>query len=185
MMHVRPLIIASIALSLVACTSTPPAMPGPLSDMRLKSPRIITNSLLPVDYTCDGKEVSPPLAISKAPKGTQSFVLVADDPDAPSGLWIHWLVYNISPDVTEISEGTVPIGGVEGVTSTGETAYHGPCPPSGVHRYYFKLYALDTLLQFETPPDWATVEKAMGGHVLARAEIFARYERNAKLKMQN
>ncbi|MDD5026594.1 MAG: YbhB/YbcL family Raf kinase inhibitor-like protein [Candidatus Peribacteraceae bacterium] len=179
-MRTHPLIIiATLAFALVACgTVREDPLEGTVGKMRILSEHFVTNGPIPADVTCDGKDRSPAFTFSKVPEDTKSLVLVSYDPDSPSGLWVHWLIYNIDPTVSEVKEGTVPDSGLQGVTGWGDTSYRGPCPPSGVHRYYFQLYALDTTLPlFDAPPDWATVKKALKGHILERAEIFGRYER--------
>lgn len=133
------------------------------------------NELIPAKYTCDGENVSPPLRFGDIPSGAQSFVLINDDPDAPMGTWVHWVVYNIAPTVTDVPEGMIPAGGAEGKTSFGHPGYGGPCPPAGTHRYIFKLYALDTIVRFAETPTAEELEYAMQGHILARAELVGLY----------
>lgn len=135
------------------------------------------NAQIPAKYTCDGENVNPLLAISGAPETTQSFVLIVDDPDAPMGTWDHWVVWNIPPVITEIAESNVPHGAVQGTTSFDDQKYGGPCPPSGTHRYFFKLYALDTMLQLPPSSRKAVVEAAMQGHILEKAELIGLYSR--------
>jgi Raf kinase inhibitor-like YbhB/YbcL family protein len=135
-------------------------------------------SFLPADYTCDGKNISPPLSIKAVPKETQSIVLILEDPDAPGGVFDHWIVYNIPPDTITIEEGSTP--GTETLNSSGRKGYMGPCPPSGTHHYVFKVYALDTLLDFEEEPTKRKIEKAMEGHILAKGEMTTVYNRNNK-----
>lgn len=139
---------------------------------------------IPSTYTCDGDDVSPPLAWSGAPAGTRSFVLIVDDPDAPDPraprmVWVHWVVYNLPPDSTSLDEGVrhLPHGAKLGITDFRKTAYGGPCPPIGKHRYYFKLYALDTELPDLGKASKAQVEKAMSGHVLGEAQLMGTYQR--------
>lgn len=140
---------------------------------------------MPATYTCEGKGMSPPLAWSDAPPGTQSFVLIMDDPDAPDPaapkrVWVHWLVYNIPPDAAGLPEGVahsrLPPGTKEGMNDSGRTGYSGPCPPIGEHRYVHKLYALDTVLPDLRQPHKAKLEQAMQGHVLASAELVGKYK---------
>ncbi len=135
---------------------------------------------LPKQYTCNGKDISPPIAISGAPEGTQSFVLIMDDPDAPSGTWLHWLVYNLPANTTEIAEKSSkkPVwddGTMQGKNSWDEARYGGACPPDGEHRYFFKLYALDTKLDLKKKARLGKVKKAMKGHILAETVIMAKY----------
>lgn len=146
--------------------------------MKIESSAFTNNTAIPKKYTCDGKNVNPPLSVSAVPKGTKSLAIIVDDPDAPVGLWVHWTVWNISLSTKSISENSVPKGGVEGVTSFGRPGYGGPCPPDGEHRYFFKLYALDTELNLSPEADKEMLEEAMVGHILDKAEFVGRYERS-------
>jgi hypothetical protein len=132
------------------------------------------NGYIPAKYTCDGENVNPPLNIRGFPKETKSLVLIVDDPDAPMGTWDHWVVWNISPRET-IKENTVP--GTEGLNDFRKHSYGGPCPPSGTHRYFFKVYALDTMLELSPNSKKRDVEKAMIGHMLSKGEIVGLYRR--------
>ncbi len=145
--------------------------------MRIESPAFQHNGVIPAKYTCDGDNVSPPLVFYDVPKEAQSMALVVDDPDAPRGLWVHWTVWNISPDTKEIAENSVPQGVVEGVTSFGGSGWGGPCPPSGTHRYFFRLYALDMRLELDTDTDKTDLEAAMISHVIASAELIGLYSK--------
>ncbi|MBP8985960.1 MAG: YbhB/YbcL family Raf kinase inhibitor-like protein [Syntrophobacterales bacterium] len=150
--------------------------------MEITSPAFKSGGMIPQRYTCDGDDVSPPLEWRDAPKNTQAFALICDDPDAPMGTWVHWVVYDLPAHVTKLAEGLpadrqLENGGKHGTTSARSLGYHGPCPPSGVHRYFFKLYALDG--PTDLPPG-ATKERllaAMKGHILAEAELMGRYKR--------
>jgi hypothetical protein len=138
---------------------------------------------IPSLYTCDGKDISPPLEWKDAPAGTKSFALICDDPDAPAGTWVHWVIYNIPPGATALREGMpkdakLPDGSLHGVNDFGRTGYGGPCPPSGTHRYYFKLYALDSTLLLPPKASKQRVEEAMEGHLLAQAELMGTYRRS-------
>jgi Raf kinase inhibitor-like YbhB/YbcL family protein len=145
--------------------------------MTLLSSAFEYNKKIPSRYTCDGENVSPPLMIGGIPAGAKSLALIVDDPDAPAGTWVHWLVWNIDPQTTEIAEGSVPQGAMEGKTSFGRGGYGGPCPPQGEHRYFFKLYALDTTLALSPKADKAVLEAAMDGHILKKAELVGLYSR--------
>ena len=147
-----------------------------MGELRLSSPAFVHTGNVPAVHTCDGRDASPPLAIAGVPARTQSLVLIMDDPDAPAGTWVHWVAWNIPPGTTEIGAG-LPPGSVEGRNSWQRTGYGGPCPPSGSHRYFFKLYALDTLLTLPATGGKAEVERAMKGHVLAQAELMGTYKR--------
>lgn len=146
--------------------------------MKIRSSVFINNQLIPSKYTCDGENTSPPLTIFNVPKETKSLVLIMDDPYVPAGIWVHWLVWNISPKTSEIPEGFMPAGANEGVTSFGKISYGGPCPPFGTHRYFFKLYALDTRLDLVFEKITKNVlEQAMENHIIAKAELVGRYKR--------
>jgi len=149
--------------------------------MKLESPVFIDNEKIPVKYTCDGEDVNPPLIISGVPVGAKSLALIVDDPDAPMGDWVHWLVWNINPQIRKIEEDSVPDGGKEGMTDFGEPGWGGPCPPSGQHRYQFKLYALDTLLDLDEQATKADLLAAMQGHVLAEVKLVGLYQREAQV----
>lgn len=145
--------------------------------MEIKSPEFDNGGPIPVKFTCDGEDISPPLTILGVPDEAKSLALIMDDPDAPGGTWVHWVVWDIEPDTDEIGEGESPRSAKEGVTSAKSRGYHGPCPPRGKHRYFFKLFALEAALEISKDTDREGLEKAMGGHVLARAELMGTYER--------
>ena len=145
--------------------------------MQLKSPAFSQNGIVPAKYTCDGQNISPPLQIAETPENAKSLVLICDDPDAPGTTWTHWTVWNIDPTTTEIVEGKTPAGSTQGVTDFGEVGYGGPCPPSGTHRYFFKLYALDTMLNMSYQAKKEDIEKAMAGHVIDQAQLTGVYSR--------
>ncbi|TSC80078.1 MAG: PEBP family protein [Parcubacteria group bacterium Gr01-1014_29] len=132
---------------------------------------------IPAEFTCDGENKNPTLTISDVPAGTKSLALIVDDPDAPGGIWVHWTVWNMSPATREIKEDSVPPGAIQGKTNRANS-YHGPCPPSGTHRYFFKLYALDTLLNIPLTSEARAVEEAMKGHIVADAKLMGTYSRN-------
>lgn len=146
------------------------------SSMKITSSAFSHNESLPPDYTCDGKGMNPPLLWSGVPSAAQSLVLFFDDPDAPDITFDHWVVWNIDPSLTVIAQGETP-SGLVGKNSGGGNAYYPPCPPSGEHRYIFKLYALDTLLSLPAGSRKADVERAMEGHVLDSAELIGLYTR--------
>jgi Raf kinase inhibitor-like YbhB/YbcL family protein len=147
-----------------------------MGELRITSPAFSHASSIPAVYTCDGRDGSPPLVIAGVPDGAQSLALIMDDPDAPVGTWVHWVAWNIPPTTAAIGAG-LPSGSVEGRNSWQRTGYGGPCPPSGSHRYFFRLYALDTLLHLPVTAGKAEVERAMKGHVLAQAELMGTYKR--------
>ncbi len=145
--------------------------------MTIESPAFRDNGTIPKQYTCDGKDINPPLVFRNVPPGTRSLALIVDDPDAPAGIWVHWVVCNIDPGTREIKENTVPPGALQGKNDFRRTNYGGPCPPSGTHRYFFKLYALDTVLAIDGNPTKQGLEKAMKGHILAEAQTVGLYKR--------
>ncbi len=171
----RKILIVLLIILLSGCVSIKEDKTE-MGTLKLTSPAFEHNGKIPDRYTCKGKDVNPPLNIEGAPAETQSFVLIVDDPDAPVGIWDHWIVLNI-PLISEIEEDSVPLGASEGLNSFGRTAYGGPCPPSGTHRYFFKLYALDTLLRLDKNTQKEEVEKAMKGHILDRAELIGLYSK--------
>lgn len=144
--------------------------------MKLTSSAFTHNGIIPSEFTCDGSDLSPPLSISDVPSNAKSLALIMDDPDAPVGTWDHWIVFNIPPSTKEIIKGKEP-NGIAGKNSWGRTGYGGPCPPSGTHRYLFKLYALDTELNLPKGSPKKNLEAAMQGHILAKAELMGTYKR--------
>jgi Raf kinase inhibitor-like YbhB/YbcL family protein len=143
---------------------------------------------IPTEYTCEGADIAPPLRWSGVPAGTRSLVLIVDDPDAPDPraprmTWVHWVLFNLPPTMSELPEGTasddLPPGTGEGLNDWRRTGYGGPCPPVGRHRYFHKLYALDTLLSGLDRPTKAQVEAAMQGHVIAQAQLVGTYQKAA------
>lgn len=148
--------------------------------MKLKSSAFQEKGIIPSRYTHEGKEVSPPLEILNVPEKAKSLVLICDDPDVPKnirpdGIYDHWVVFNIAPHTQRIEEGVKGLG-VEGINTSGKLGYFGPNPPDREHRYFFKLYALDTMLALKVGSTKAEVEKAMQNHILAKAELMGRYE---------
>lgn len=147
--------------------------------MQISSTAFGAGTKIPMKYTCDGNGVNPPLSFSEVPEGTKSLVLIMDDPDAAkvSGkIWDHWVIWNIMPQTTNITEDSVPKG-IVGMNSGGRQAYGPPCPPNGEHQYFFKLYALNTLLDLPFNSSQTAVMKAMEGHILAQAELSGVYSR--------
>jgi len=147
------------------------------SMLTISSSAFEPEQMIPKQYTCDGGNINPSLIIKGAPSEARSLTLIVDDPDAPNGTWVHWVVWNIDPTAKEISENSVPAGSVEGITSFGKPGYGGPCPPSGTHRYFFKLYALDTILDIPASSKKEELEKAMQGHIVDQAELMGTYAR--------
>jgi len=143
--------------------------------MKLKSPEFENSSLIPRRFTCQGEDINPLLTIEDIPNGAKSLALIVDDPDAPMGIWVHWVVYDI-PLIRQIDEDSIP--GKEGANDFGRKNYGGPCPPSGTHRYFFKIYALDTELNLEEGITKKDLEKKMEGHVLDKAELIGLYKKH-------
>jgi Raf kinase inhibitor-like YbhB/YbcL family protein len=144
--------------------------------MKITSPAFQHTKEIPSEYTCDGSDTSPELNIGDVPEDTKSLVLINDDPDAPGRTWDHWIVFNMPSHVTKIEKGKEPEG-VAGTNSWGRTGYGSPCPPSGTHRYFFKLYALDTYLDLEVGSTKVELESAMAGHIIDSAELMGTYKR--------
>ncbi len=145
--------------------------------MKIESTAFKDNKLIPPKYTCDGENINPPLVISDVPENAKSLVLVVDDPDAPGGTWVHWTVWNISPNIKEIPENSCPQNSVEGMTDSGSSGYSGPCPPYGTHRYFFKLFALNTTLDLDTSVEAADIEKEVEENILEKAQLVGLYRR--------
>jgi Raf kinase inhibitor-like YbhB/YbcL family protein len=182
--------LIAIALLIPPAILAASGMPQPKGDplmppatMKLSSTAFEPGSAVPRQFTCDGADVSPALAWSNAPAGAQSFALIADDPDAPMGTWVHWVLYDLPAAAHDLSEGVarneqLPSGARQGRNDFGRIGYGGPCPPRGsAHRYFFKLYALDAKLNLKPGASKSDVERAMQGHILARAELLGRYSR--------
>ena len=148
---------------------------GPMI-MALASPAFNAGEPIPTKFSCDGEDISPELDWFGIPEGTVSMALIMDDPDAPMGTWVHWVLYNLPMDLSGLREGMTGVG-LDGSNSWGETGYGGPCPPSGTHRYFFKLYALDTDLDLDPGADKGALEEAMEGHILGQAELMGTYTR--------
>ena len=151
--------------------------------MQISSSAFSEGGTIPKKFTCDGPDASPQLSWSGAPASTQSFALIMDDPDAPVGTWVHWVAYNLPASARQLPEGVpksdaIPGGGVQGLNDFRKTGYGGPCPPPGKpHRYYFKLYALDSMLNLKPGTTKKAVEQAMQGHILAQAEVMGKFKR--------
>jgi len=144
--------------------------------MKITSPAFQHGEEIPSEYTCDGSDTSPELNIEGVSENVERLVLISDDPDAPGRTWDHWIVFNIPSHVTKIEKGKEPEG-VAGTNSWGRTGYGGPCPPSGTHRYFFKLYSLGTYLDLEEGSTKGELEAAMAGHIIDSAELMGTYQR--------
>jgi hypothetical protein len=149
--------------------------------------KVISNAfkegeMIPRQYTCDGKDISPPLTWTGVPQETKSMALICDDPDAPVGTWVHWVLFNLPPTSSSLPEGvssskSLDSGAKHGKNDFIKFGYGGPCPPGGTHRYYFKLYALDSMLTLDSGISKADLVKAMQGHILAEGQLMGRYKR--------
>jgi Raf kinase inhibitor-like YbhB/YbcL family protein len=146
--------------------------------MQLTSPIFNDNEVIPEIYTCKGQSISPPLAIAGVPAQAKSLALIIHDPDAPSGDFLHWLVWNIPPQTTIITENSAPVGAIQGKNGSGNNRYAGPCPPSGTHHYRFDLYALDDVVNLPDSSSRIDVESAMSSHVLARSTLTGLFTSN-------
>jgi Raf kinase inhibitor-like YbhB/YbcL family protein len=204
----KNLLFYILAFSLAACASQPTPTPPPATSLpevteiptevpttteasvevteeavmpfEISSPAFGNGDVIPVKFSCDGDDVSPALTWTEPPAGTQSFALIMDDPDAPIGTWVHWVVYNIPAATRELEENMpttseLSNGIRQGYTSAKSTGYHGPCPPSGTHRYFFKLYALETTLSLSEKADKKELLAAMEGHILASVELMGTF----------
>jgi len=146
-----------------------------IAKLTIGSTEFANKDYLSAKYTCEGENINPPITVENIPAGTKSLALIVDDPDAPDGIFDHWIIWNIRP-MEMIIENTIP--GTEGKNSFGKTRYHGPCPPEGnAHRYFFRVYALDTLLDVRAGADKKTLEKAMHDHILGQGEIIGMYKK--------
>lgn len=186
--------LVALALVLSSCGSRDGSEVSPVEErirtIRLESTAFPEGGMIPRKYTCDGEDVSPPLAWSNVPEAARSLVLICDDPDAPAGTWTHWVLFNLPAEVTALSERLPPEGDVQvasggaehaarqGRNDFGKLGYGGPCPPSGTHRYYFRLCALDTTLSLKPGASRKQVLGAMEGHVLAQGQVMGRYARS-------
>lgn len=148
-----------------------------MSTMQLTSPDFVEGGRIPERFTCDGENINPTLEIGGVPQGTNCLALIVDDPDAPNGTFTHWVLWDISFKTSRIEAGSLPMDAKEGVNSAGKAGYIGPCPPSGTHRYFFKLFALDTPLELEPVATVAELEEKMQGHLVARAELVGLYSK--------
>jgi len=142
--------------------------------MKISSPEFKNQESIPKKFTCEGQDINPALIIEGIPEGSKSLALIMDDPDAPIGTWVHWVVFDI-PIISRIDENSVP--GKLGITNSGRPDFHGPCPPSGTHRYFFKIYALDSVLNLKEGLSKGALEQAMKPHILEKAELVGLYQK--------
>ncbi len=151
-------------------------------EIKITSSAFEEGGMIPAKYTCDGADFSPPLQWDAVPEGTKSIALICDDPDAPMGTWVHWVLFNMPAEANELAENipaeeTLPNGAMQGVSDFGRIGYGGPCPPSGTHRYFFKVYALDTKVDLQAGTDKRQLLKAMEGHILEQGQLIGKYKR--------
>ena len=172
----RKAIIAGASAIFVAAIAIVASFAAGEAKMKITSPAFQEGGNIPSKFSCDGANTSPPLQIADIPSEAKSLVLIVDDPDAPSGLFTHWPVWNISTQTSTIAEGSTPKG-VQGTNDFGKSGYGGPCPPSGTHRYYFKIFALDRELDLPFGAKRGQLDAAMKGHVIAQGELMGRYSR--------
>jgi Raf kinase inhibitor-like YbhB/YbcL family protein len=187
-MKLRLLASAALALGVFGVSGVPGRAAANLP-MQLTSTKFLQGAEIPVEYTCDGQSLSPPLSWSDVPQGSKSFALIVDDPDAPDPKApkkdvIHWVIYDLPAPTRGLSEGVqgddLPTGAMQGTNDMGKVGYSGPCPPVGRHRYVFGLYALDTVITGLQAPTKLELDRAMSGHVVARAELVGTYEKHRK-----
>jgi Raf kinase inhibitor-like YbhB/YbcL family protein len=178
----RQLALFAVLFLVVSCaqrretgSGAVPAMEAPSRGMTISSPAFAGDGSIPAKYGCEGNNMSPPLAFSALPPNAKTLALVVEDPDAPGALFTHWVVWNIPPSTVSVAEAQPPAGGVEGQNSYGQRGYGTLCPPSGEHRYFFELYALDATLNLPGSNGRAQLESAMKGHIVAEAQLMGRY----------
>jgi Raf kinase inhibitor-like YbhB/YbcL family protein len=182
--------VVILSIFLISCcrSDAPKSKPeegkgGTAVNFTIKSSAFDEGATIPKQHTCDGMDVSPPFSWSDAPAGTKSYALICDDPDAPMGTWVHWVLWGLPPETKSLPEGVpaqaVLTGGArQGLNSWPRVGYNGPCPPPGPpHRYFFKLYALDAVLTVPANANKAALEKAMAGHILGQAQLMGKYGR--------
>src|SRR4030042_894202 len=151
-------------------------------EIKITSSAFADGGMIPPKYTCDGQDISPPLEWDAVPDGTKSIALISDDPDAPMGTWVHWVLFNLLAETGNLEENippdkTLPNGARQGTTDFKRIGYGGPCPPSGTHRYFFKIYALDTKLDLAAGAKKGELLKAMEGHILGQGQLIGKYKR--------
>jgi Raf kinase inhibitor-like YbhB/YbcL family protein len=165
-----------VATSQPTISTEPPATEASMS-LELTSDAFVNGQSIPAKYACTGRNISPALAWGEPPTGTQSFALLMEDPDAPGGTWVHWVLFNIPADVRSLQENMDTSAMSAGKNSWGDLSYGGPCPPSGTHRYFFKLYALDSTLSLSPGATKEQVLEAIEGHILAQTELMGTFSK--------
>src|SRR4030066_2101551 len=180
----QKVVVCVIAVLILICSLAVNAEMKGGREMKINvgSAAFTEGGMIPKQVTCDGADISPSLSWSTVPEGTKSIAIIVDDPDAPAGTWVHWLVYNLPPDLKGLPENilakeTLANGGLQGMTDVRRIGYGGPCPPSGTHRYIFKVYAVDKLLDLYPRAIKKRLLQAMEGHILAEGELMGKYRR--------
>lgn len=171
-LRIMPILLA-LTLSVITTNKEATGMEA----LTVLSPAFKHGEAIPARYTCDGEDISPPLVIGKIPPTARMLALIMDDPDAPTGTWVHWVVWNIPAETREIPEKGLPPGSMHGQNDWKRNRYGGPCPPAGTHRYFFRIYALDTSLQLTSVTAKSGLERAMKGHIVATGELMGTYRR--------
>jgi Raf kinase inhibitor-like YbhB/YbcL family protein len=177
MTGIRPGALLLPILILLFCAALTVAEDKTITEMKLSSPAFANAKAIPASYSCDGGDLNPPLSISGVPRAAKSLALIMDDPDAPGGVWVHWVLWNIDPATVQIPQGSLPTGAQQGLNGWQRKGYGGPCPPSGTHRYFFRLYALKERLELPATADRKELERAMLGKILAQGELYGVYSR--------
>lgn len=180
----KQLLFIFLTLSLFCCSNrdSEPIYPEEIMTINLTSSAFQNQQSIPLKFTCDGDDISPPLHWTTGPSQTKSYALICDDPDAPGGTWVHWVLFNIPADINEIpeeisNEDTLENGAVHGLNDFGKFGYGGPCPPRGTHHYSFRIYAVDTVLDLPGKISKQELIEAMGGHILGVGELIGTYKR--------
>jgi Raf kinase inhibitor-like YbhB/YbcL family protein len=180
----RDIVVLLILSTLLFCSCDGREEPvgGKEMEIKVMSPAFEEGGLIPSKYTCDGADISPPLQWETVPEGAKSIALINDDPDAPMGTWVHWVLFNLPAETKELAEnippdGTLPSGARQGTNDFRKIGYGGPCPPRGTHRYFFKIYALDAQVDLPAGATKSQLLKAMEGHILAQGQLIGKYKR--------
>ena len=175
--RLRDTVLSVLVLTLFAVSPLSAKEVRKMTQMRLTSPEFLDHKAIPGKFTCDGEDLNPPLVIEGVPQEAKSLALVMDDPDAPAGVWVHWVIWNMDPGTKQVDQGSLPPGAQSGMNSWKRTGYGGPCPPSGTHRYFFRLYALKERLNLSTSATRKDLDRAMHGKILAQCELLGLYGR--------
>lgn len=186
MLKIKVFLLIVVIFLLCSCRDRKNADPetdgGEKMEIKITSSAFAEGQLIPAKYTCDGEDISPPLQWDNVPDSTLSIALICDDPDAPMGTFVHWVLYNLPPETRDLPENfpddeTLEDGTRQGITDFGKTGYGGPCPPSGTHRYFFKIYALDEKIDLAIIADKPHLVRAMEGHIIGQGQLMGKYKR--------